>query len=172
MTIAERKKYLKLADNLVKEHAQISEEIYRWRLANSKEKIEGGDSGYPFDAIDAPDPWFFLTRECTSYAAWYWNVKLGKEWRNTQPGRGSARYWDEIARTLGYSISSTPRVGAIISWKGPLFPGDIWGHVAIVEAVNPNGTIDVSEYNWATKYGYSYRKNVDPNDYGAYVYIF
>lgn len=172
MTEAQKSAYLATVAKLQKDIAQISAQIYAERAKNKhNETWVYGTSSYPYSGIDEPDAWGFLTRECTSYVAWYWNVKLGKDWNNTQPGRGSARYWPEIAGTLGYSVSGTPRVGAIISWYGPLYSGDQWGHVAIVEAVNSNGTIDLSEFNWS-KYAYTYRGNVNPSDYGAYNYIY
>lgn len=172
MTQAQQQQYLALVNKLQGEITSISAAIYAERQKSHwNESIIYGSSSYPFGSIDEPDPWNFLTRECTSYAAWYWNVKLGKDWTNTQPGRGSARYWPEIAQTLGYSVSQTPRVGAIVSWYGPLYSGDQWGHVAIVEAVNSGSSIDISEYNWS-KYAYTYRKNVNPSNYGSYSYIY
>ncbi|HPM27604.1 MAG TPA: CHAP domain-containing protein [bacterium] len=172
-TRADKEKYDAQIAKLQKEKSQISAAIYAERArGRGGESFGGGSSGYPYSAIDVPDAWGFLTRECTSYAAWAWNARFGKRWHNTQPGRGSAKYWPEIARTLGYSVSSTPRVGAIISWSGPLFSGDAWGHVAIVEAVNDNGTIDLSEYNWSPPHGYSYRRNVNPSSYGSHSYIY
>lgn len=171
-TNADKAGYEKQVAKLQQEKASISAAIYAERQnGRGGESFGGGGSGYPYGAIDVPDAWGFLTRECTSYAAWAWNARFGKEWHNTQPGRGSARYWPEIARTLGYSVSNTPRVGAIVSWQGPLFSGDQWGHVAIVEAVNGDGSINVSEYNWL-RYSYSYRNNVNPGDYGSYSYIY
>ena len=172
-TRADKEKYDAQIAKLQKEKSQISAAIYAERArGRGGESFGGGSSGYPYSAIDVPDAWGFLTRECTSYAAWAWNARFGKRWHNTQPGRGSAKYWPEIARTLGYSVSSTPRVGAIISWSGPLFSGDAWGHVAIVEVVNDNGTIDLSEYNWSPPHGYSYRRNVNPSSYGSHSYIY
>jgi len=172
MTQAQQQQYLALVNKLQGEISTISAQIYAERAKSHwNESIIYGSSSYPFGSIDEPDPWNFLTRECTSYAAWYWNVKLGKNWTNTQPGRGSARYWPELARTQGYSVSQTPRVGAIVSWYGPLYSGDQWGHVAIVESINGDGTIDLSEYNWS-KYAYTYRKNVSPGNYGSYSYIY
>lgn len=170
MTIQQKAQYLEIAKKAEQEVARISaeEEARRRAAANIS---SGGTGGYPYGNSDALDPWYFYQLQCTSYAAWYWNKKLGKEWYNTQPGTGSAKYWDQIANTLGYSVSGTPRVGAIISWKGPLYSGDQWGHVAIVEKVNSDGTIDLSEYNWIP-YHYSYRTSVSPGNYGSYVYIY
>lgn len=171
-TLSQKQDYLEQAEKIQSEIHKISDAIYaeRQRLAkSSSEKYMDGSSGYPFSAIDQPDPWLFLTRECTSYAAWNWNVVQGKRFINTRPGSGSAWNWPALARDQGYSVSATPRVGAIISWqKTSSMP---YGHVAIVERVNGNGTIDLSEYNWV-KYSYSYRANVNPDYYGANSYIY
>lgn len=170
-TESDKATYEKLITKLQQEHSNISAQIYAERQrGQGGESFGGGGSGYPYGAIDVPDAWGFLTRECTSYAAWAWNARFGKEWHNTQPGRGSARYWPEIARTLGYSVSGTPHVGAIISWSST-YAGDQWGHVAIVEGINGDGTINISEYNWL-EYSYSYRSNVNPGNYGSYSYIY
>jgi len=146
----------------------VSEAIYaeRQRLGGY---TSGGTGGYPW-ANSSPctasgscpaDPWGFGIRQCTSYAAWYFNVIEGKSWDNTRPGSGSAWNWPALAADQGYSVSSTPRAGAIASWpRGGIYGS--YGHVVIVRSVNSNGTINVSEYNWV-KYSYSERNNVSPS---------
>jgi surface antigen len=99
----------------------------------------------------------------------------GKHWINTRPGSGSAYNWPALAGDPqnGYSVSSTPRVGAIISWNRPMYPNDQWGHVAIVEGVNSDGTIDISEYNYLYSERFSRRLGVNPADEGvSYSYIY
>jgi len=170
MTIQQKAEYEAKVAKLRTEITHISADLYAARQkARGREVLLGGGSGYPYTSIDEPDAWGFLTRECTSYAAWYMNVINGKDWYNTRPGSGSAWNWPNLARDQGYTVSSTPKKGAIISWgRGSLTSQ--WGHVAIVEAVNGDGTIDISEYNWV-RYAYSYRRNVNPGDYGSYSYI-
>jgi surface antigen len=164
--------YQALIKKLETEQSRLSNAIYeeRQRLsAKNNEIYAGGTSGYPYSAIDEPDPWSFLTRECTSYAAWKWNVVYGRPFINTRPGEGSAYNWPNLARDQGYRVVSSPQATAIVSWpKGPVIGN--YGHVAIVEAVNPDGTIDVSEYNFK-RYAYSYRKNVRYQDYGNASFI-
>lgn len=165
--------YQDLIKKLQSEQSKITNAIYaeRRRLsAKNNEIYSGGTSGYPYSAIHDVDPWKFLTRECTSYAAWKWNVVYGRTFMNTRPGQGSAWNWPNLARDQGYRVVSSPQVTAIVSWPSPMFPGDQWGHVAIVEAVNADGTIDVSEYNYV-KYSYSHRKNVRYWDYGNARFI-
>jgi len=173
MTVEQQQSYEELVAKLRTEMSEISQQIYaerQKRLTGGDESLGGGCSGYPYGEIDVPDAWGFLTRECASYAAWYWNVMLGKKWVNTRPGSGSAANWPALASDQGYSVSSSPKVGAIISWGASSLTSS-WGHVAIVESVNSNGTIDLSEYNWL-RYSYSRRNNVTPYDYGGYSYIY
>ncbi|HEX2679945.1 MAG TPA: LysM peptidoglycan-binding domain-containing protein [Candidatus Dormibacteraeota bacterium] len=70
---------------------------------------------------------------CTYYVA---------TWRNVT-WTGDAGWWYANAAAQGYSVGSTPKVGAImVTWES-------WaGHVAYVEAVNPDGSWMVSEMNW------------------------
>ena len=56
-------------------------------------------------------------------------------------------------------MNSTPNVGAIAHWEGSEI-GSI-GHVAYVEAVNPDGSVNVSEYNYSN-HVYSTRCNIRP----------
>jgi len=77
------------------------------------------------------------------YCTWYVAQKRNIPWS------GNAGTWLYHAKSMGYATSRTPSVGAIMvsseSW---------WGHVAIVEKVNSNGTFTISEMNykgWAKK---------------------
>jgi len=127
----------------------------------------GGTGGYPWASADTNgiDPFGFYYRQCTSYAAWYFNAIEGKDWYsfrvygiNRSSNGGD---WADLGAHQGYSVSSTPRPGAIASWPaGGIFGA--YGHVAIVQSVNSNGTINVSEYNWI-QYSYSERHNVSPS---------
>lgn len=172
MTVQQKAAYDAQVSKLQTEMTHISSQIYaerRKKIGSGGETMGGGGSGYPYSSIDQPDAWGFLTRECTSYAAWYLN-STGRRFVNTRPGQGSAYNWANLARDQGLNVSSSPREGAVIAWgAGPLTSS--WGHVAVVESVNSNGTIDLSEYNWV-KYAYSYRGNVRPGDYGSYSYIY
>ena len=70
---------------------------------------------------------------CTYYVA----TKRNVTWT------GDAGYWYANAAAQGYPVGPTPKVGAImVTWES-------WaGHVAYVEAVNPDGSWMVSEMNW------------------------
>jgi LysM repeat protein len=81
----------------------------------------------PYTATGFPAGW------CT----WYVATKRNVTWR------GDAGYWYGNAAAAGYPVGPTPKVGAImVTWES-------WaGHVAYVEAVNPDGSWVVSEMNW------------------------
>lgn len=70
---------------------------------------------------------------CTYYVA----TKRNVTWN------GDAGYWYANASAQGYAVGPTPKVGSImVTWES-------WaGHVAYVEAVNPDGSWVVSEMNW------------------------
>lgn len=164
--------YRVFADKLVAQREQLSAEIFTLRKKLGKNEILlGGTSGYPYARIDVPDAWGFLTRECTSYAAWKWNEIYGRPFYNTNPPRGHAFQWADLARKQGYTVGGSPTVGALVAWPRDISRGLPYGHVAIVEAINQDGTINVSEYNWNPAYGYSYRQNVSYRDYGSPDFI-
>jgi len=149
-TRGQEARYRAIVANLEGERANVSDALYR-ELAKAYQTGNGGGSGtggYPWANIvqdSMADPWGFLVRECTSYVAWYWNWKLGRPWLRGSgpPGTGDAKNWATIlAPRNGYSVYTTPRKGSIAVWEWGTY-----GHVAIVEKVNNNGTFNVSEYN-------------------------
>ena len=115
-------------------------------------------------AANTHDNWGFFNRECTSYVAW----KINKDHGTTSPpyfftnlmlgGRfGDAGHWAANAAALGFTVDSNPSVGAIAHWaNGEL--GSL-GHVAYVEAVNADGSVDVSEYNFHLNHNFDVRCN-------------
>jgi len=172
MTVEQKKAYEEQAEKIRQEVAQVSGEIYRKRQAAGGGENLGGGSGYNY-SCGMVDDWGFYTCQCTSYAAWYWNVVLGKRWeRGDGPsGTGDAKNWPSLAARNGVSIHSTPTIGAIISWPGDdVYIPTQYGHVAIVEAVFSDGTLDISEYNWIPL-SFS-RRHINPGKYGSYSYIY
>lgn len=89
--------------------------------------------------------------------------------RRAQLGRsigslwGNANNWNYAAKVAGFKVDKRPEVGAIFQTAaGP------YGHVGVVESVNPNGTITVSEMNYAGFNVKSSRTILNP---GKYNYI-
>lgn len=83
-------------------------------------------------------------RYAYGYCTWYAfnrRVQLGLP---VTSGWGNANTWDYYASLSGYRVDSIPSVGAIFQTKSGYY-----GHVGIVERVNPDGTIYVSEMNYS-----------------------
>ena len=115
------------------------------------------------------DPWGYGCRQCVSYTAWKVLQKTG----NSAMYWGNAKDWPSSARRVGYQTGTTPKRKSIaVVTSGP------YGHVAWVEKVNPNGTINISQYNYWLPgkanggWGwYSEFRNVSPNAYNEYIYM-
>lgn len=115
------------------------------------------------------DPWSLYKRQCVSFVAWRINVQMG--WKEGQeypftPAKlgvglfGNANQWKDTVGSK-YKMDTTPKVGAIAwwdsNWESPSNITGEAGHVAIVSAVHPDGTIEVEEYNF-NPLAYSSRK--------------
>ena len=145
---------------------------------NSGSAVYSNDStGYPYSEICPPsDPWNqlgpidnlgYYACQCTSYAAY----RAYMAWGIGLYGWGNASSWYYVAdNTPGFHVSSTPAANTVAVTTDGAF-----GHVMWVESVNPDGTINLSEYN---NYGsaasglpqdYGERVGVDPSMY-YYIY--
>ncbi len=69
---------------------------------------------------------------------------------------GNANTWASAARSSGYQVDRVPAPGAIAQWNAY---ADGWigyyGHIAVVESVNGDGTITISEMNNSALGGYN-----------------
>jgi len=132
------------------------------------------------------DGYGFYSCQCTSYVAWKINqnginftnhhIEVNGELKSigsyyssingTTINRLShAGNWDNAVSTINIPFDNSPRVGDIAVWE-PHTGGALWaGHVAYVESVNPNGSVNVSEYNFKTPIGYGTRNNVRASHY-------
>lgn len=117
------------------------------------------------------DPWAFFKRECVSYTAHKIN-ESGTSFHNHMQGPngvtgqfGHAGNWDNNATNIGFTVNSTPSVGAVAVWNPNSGAGMPVGHVAWIESVNPNNTVNITEYNFAVPYGYGTRSGVSANQY-------
>ncbi len=99
----------------------------------------------PYPATGFPAGW------CTYYVA---------TWRNVT-WRGDAGWWYDNAKAQGYPVGSQPKVGSImVTWESYL------GHVAYVEAVNPDGSWTVSEMNYVA-FGVIDWRTIKPGQLGT-----
>lgn len=152
-------------DNISAQLIALREQLSR----QGREVYVSGGSGYPY-APGQVDPWQFYTGQCTSYVAWKLYAIYGKPFYGQ--GQGDAYNWPSLAASNGYRTSKTPRAGAAIAW-GRSYWSPYYGHVAYVENVNSDGTINISEYNYAISEGFDRRDNVAYWNYGAsYTFIY
>ncbi len=117
--------------------------------------VKAGDD-YPYKGQSSGiDRWNFYKGECTSFAAWALNSRMGVTFTNQYKGAsrwGNAKNWDNTARAVGVPVYSRPKAGDIAVREGGTF-----GHVAFVTKVNANGTFEVDEYNYGGGSRYSHR---------------
>ena len=124
------------------------------------------------------DYWDFFCRECTSFAAWRLNrdrpVAIGAAFfvngkypnvptLNALPGQPAGRfsnagYWHRRAMSFGVRVDNNPAIGAIAHWA----PGELGsvGHVAYVERVNSDNSVDVTEYNKSEDHQFGFRTDI------------
>ena len=134
-----------------------------------------GRGGYPNNLANSDyynpivDPWGMYARQCVSYTAWKVYQKNGHMpyWG----GVGNANQWPGNARAAGIPTGYTPKKGSV----GVIMAGQ-YGHVVWVESVNPDGTINISQYNELNAGGpgwghYSERYNVPASAYDIYIYF-
>lgn len=82
---------------------------------------------------------------------------------------GNGAQWADSARRLGYQVNHTPSVGAIMVFaRGQLGANAIYGHVAIVERVNSDGSVTTSECG-ASLHGRTFSRRI--YNTGAFWYI-
>lgn len=99
---------------------------------------------------------------CTWYA---YNRRAALGMKLPSISWGNANTWDTGAKASGYRVDSTPSVGAVFQTDSGYY-----GHVGIVEEVYADGSIRISEMNYAgwnvTTEGY-----LSPSDYRGYDFI-
>ncbi|MBL3398358.1 CHAP domain-containing protein [Staphylococcus pasteuri] len=82
---------------------------------------------------------------------------------------GNAADWATSARNAGFTVNNTPVAGAVFQSNPGTNGAGGYGHVGVVEKVNSNGTLTVSEMNWNGGFNVkSYRTITNP---GSYNYI-
>lgn len=99
--------------------------------------------------------------QCTQWA-WY---KWQQNGRTVPTNWGNASTWAAMAIASGYQVDRTPAPGAIIQ------SGSGWyGHVGYVEAVNPDGSIVISEMNYGIPFR-AIRSTINAGYVGNFNYI-
>ena len=78
-----------------------------------------------------------------------WFVKGDLSWVGNHWGNASA--WGASATAAGHTVNSSASVGSIALFAPGVGGASSYGHVAVVDSVNPDGTISISEANYAGK---------------------
>lgn len=160
---------------LEEEQQKILQDLARQYNATNITPGDPNKGGYPYsgqcpsakiNGRQYGDRWGMYICECVSYAAW--RVYSAYGYMPNWAGRGNANQWLANARAAGYTVTTTPKVGAV-----GISLGGIYGHAVWVEAVSGN-RVYISQYNArnaATNYlpGEYSEQWVDK---GMYTYIY
>lgn len=101
------------------------------------------------------------------YCTWYAYNRRAELGRPIGSFWGNASTWASYARGSGYVVSRTPSVGAVMQDS---YSAGGYGHVAVVESVGADGSISISEMNYAGWNVKSYR-TLSAGEAAGYNYI-
>jgi surface antigen len=109
---------------------------------------------------DYLSPLGYAYRNCTDWVAWKTKSHiLGR----SPTGLGNGGSWDNNAPSRGFVVKYSPEPGDAAVWEGT--SSNPYGHVAFVESVNSDGTVNISEYNYGTRGQFGQRFGVRANKY-------
>lgn len=85
---------------------------------------------------------------------------------------GNAATWNVYARAAGYAVDKNPTVGAVFQMPAfvDAYTGS-YGHVGIVESVNGDGSVNVSEMNYAGNFNRVTYRTIPAAQAALYNYI-
>lgn len=137
---------------------------YPWNDSNCF--VDGNAVSYGGADGNGGDGMGYGCRQCASYAAW----RAYKETGYAPVRWGNANMFPGNARAAGFSTGSTPRAGSM----GVISAGQ-YGHVVWIDAVNGDGTVDVSQYNYynagGSGWGHYSKMRVSASTYDTYIYF-
>lgn len=101
------------------------------------------------------------------YCTWYAFNRRAALGRPIGGMWGNASSWASLARASGFSVNNRAAVGAVIQTANA---AGGYGHVGVVESVNPDGSILISEMNYA---GWNVKstRTIPAGSVGSYNYI-
>lgn len=103
-----------------------------------------GDGTVSTAGIDLSPGSSYAWGQCTWWAA----IRRAQIGRPVDPFMGNGGDWAASGRRLGYKVSGTPHAGdALCFGRGVLGADVTYGHIAVVERVDADGGITISEAN-------------------------
>ena len=103
------------------------------------------------------------------YCTWWAAERRAQLGRPIPSNLGNAITWLAAAQAAGFETGNEPRAGAVIWYR---FPATSAGHVAIVEAVNADGSIEISAMNDRSGWGTVSRYTVPVSDLDKLRFIY
>lgn len=141
-----------------------------------------GTDDYPWAGyVEAANPvtgMYYVN--CTDFSLWRLNQQVGA----TDPEHpkytngnfasvplGNGGEWATAWRAKGWPADNTPEVGAMAHFApGAVGASQQYGHIAVVQAVNDDGTVTIEEYNGVTPYAYGTR-TIPADQVTTYLHI-
>lgn len=108
----------------------------------------------------------FYWGQCTYWAAMRYNQLTGL-WI---PWLGNAAQWSYEASLYKWVVSSTPKLHSVIVLQPFTQGAGYYGHVAIVEKINPDGSVYTSNWNWSGYWGTETFVTFYPGNGVSFVY--
>lgn len=116
------------------------------------ESVPSGDSEYTINGNDVNPTSTYSYRNCTDYAWERVRQEFGEAKAQSIEGWGDAQSWDDAAgHDAAFNVDVVPEAGDLAIWDP--YEKNPHGHVAFVESVNPDGSVNIAEFN-KTKYGF------------------
>lgn len=101
----------------------------------------------------------YTSGQCTYYVFDRVGGKISSTW-------GNANNWASAAAGSGYTVNNSPSQGSILQSSAGAY-----GHVAYVENVNSDGSIEVSEMNYGAGPGVVTSRTISAGEASSYNYI-
>ncbi|MEZ2390248.1 CHAP domain-containing protein [bacterium RCC_150] len=129
----------------------------------------GDDLPWGHGPVDTAGDLGMYTRECVDFALWRVNQAYGStsapfrftnsNFRDDDGVLGNAVTWLDGWRAKGWPVGTAPTPGAIVYYAPGVGGAGGMGHVAVVKAVNPDGSFLEEGYNG----------NLPPDDHNYYT---
>lgn len=120
----------------------------------------------PWNAPSVPITFTSTNNYAWGNCTWYTHARRAALGNPVGASFGNGAEWGVSAASRGLPVGNTPRVGAVV-----VTYQDYYGHVAVVEWVNPDGSYIVSEMNNSFYAGLGWINfRLVKNPYGTYIY--